>query len=256
MTDAPARPQDGRVAIITGADSGLGLAFADRLIAAGARIAMVARRAAAPALDPAIAERGWEGAARPFYIDASLADAADDLLDAVFEEFGRMDVLINNAGIRSRKRFAEIDARDWDEVVAANMRDPFFLSQKFAARLLARGAKGAIVNVASQLGIVAARDYSLYCISKGGLISMTKAMAIELARDGISVNAVAPGPTNTVKAGLLSDEDEVIDFLQRMPIGRRVEQMEVADAVAYLATTAGGAVTGHVLVVDGGWTIW
>ena len=102
------------------------------------------------------------------------------------------------------------------------MKVPGCLSQSVSSAMRGANSRGAIINVASQLGIVAARDYSLYSITKGGLISMTKSLAVELARYGISVNAVAPGPTNTAKAGLLRDEDDVVDFLQRMPLARRV----------------------------------
>lgn len=255
LIGTPQGAHAGRVVVITGADSGLGLAFAQTFIDQGAQVALVVRTSTVATVEGVVAEHGWEDRSRVFGVNG-LAASASDLMDQIDLAFGRMDVLVNNAGRRLVKRFEDVDGADWANLMDANARDPFFVSQAFAKALARSGSPGTIINIASQLGLVGARDYSLYSISKGALISLTRALAIELARQGVTVNAVAPGPTNTVRAGLLGDQDEVVEFLQRMPIVRRVEPSEIADAVSYLATNVGGAVTGHTLVVDGGWTAW
>ena len=246
---------NGRVVLITGADSGLGAIFVERFLNLGARVILVARENHFDEIMELINSKGWANIARAIGIDLTEIGAIDRLLAALLSKTDHIDVLINNAGFRLKKELDNITESDWRQLIDWNMRVPFFLSQKVSLAMRRAKTRGTIINVASQLGIVAARDYSLYGISKAGLIGITKSLATELARYGISVNAVAPGPTNTAKAGLLRDETDVIDFLHRMPIARRVEPSEIADAVEFLAANPGGAVTGHTLVVDGGWTI-
>jgi NAD(P)-dependent dehydrogenase (short-subunit alcohol dehydrogenase family) len=258
MTTSPRAAQNsyhGKLVLITGADSGLGRIFAERFVSLGASVALVVSENGLQQIKQFIHCKGWSGVAQPVSVDFDQPGTIDSLISNIVERTGRIDVLINNAGIRLKKELELITEEDWRSLVDLNMKVPFFLSQKVSNVMRSTNTPGAIINIASQLGIVAARDYSLYCVTKSGLIGMTKSLAVELARYRISVNAVAPGPTNTAKAGLLRDEDDVIDFLQGMPLARRIEPFEIADAVEFLAANPGGALTGHTLVVDGGWTI-
>jgi NAD(P)-dependent dehydrogenase (short-subunit alcohol dehydrogenase family) len=245
-----------KVVVITGADSGLGRVFTERFAESEACLALVMQSKDFDEVQEFIVSNKLETRARIFVADLTEQGAVDTTTRSIIDHFKRIDILINNAGMRQKKTIFEVDETDWDASVSINMKVPFFFTQRVAELMIKLGINGSIINISSQLGLVAARDYSIYCISKAGLISLTKALAIELARYNISVNSVAPGPTNTFNASLLRDENDVVDFLQRMPIARRVEPSEVADAVEYLARNPGGAVTGHTLVVDGGWTIW
>jgi NAD(P)-dependent dehydrogenase (short-subunit alcohol dehydrogenase family) len=245
----------GKLVLITGAESGLGGVFAERFISLGAFVALAIQETHRERIEDLIRCKDWTNVAQAVPVDFDQSGAIDNLVSNIVAKTGRIDVLINNAGLRLKKELELITEEDWQSLVDLNMKVPFFLSQKVSSVMRNANARGAIINIASQLGIVAARDYSLYSITKAALIGMTRSLALELARYGISVNAVAPGPTNTAKAGLLRDEDDVVDFLQGTPLTRRVEPFEVADAVEFLAANPGGALTGHTLVVDGGWTI-
>jgi 2-deoxy-D-gluconate 3-dehydrogenase len=241
--------------LITGAESGLGQSFAARLLQLGATVTLTVRSQAGVRIRDTF-EESFRGRVYVEVLDLQDLERVEALPARVVACTGTLDVVINNAGARLRKKFGSVTATEWDELAGINVRTPYFLSQSAAKVMMASDRPGAIVNIASQLGMVAARDYSLYCVTKAGLVAQTRALAVELARDRISVNAVAPGPTNTSSAGLLANDDDALDFLRRMPIGRRVEPIEVTDAVVFLASQVGGALTGHTLVVDGGWTLW
>ncbi len=244
----------GKVVMITGADSGLGLAFAERFYDRGAKLILLTQQVHFVDLESIVREKGWDRSSRIHVVDFSNILCYSSVASEAFEREGRIDVLINNIGKRLKKSLFDVTVEDWDLLVDANMKIPFFLSQAVAKKMVEAQLLGSIINISSQLGVVSSYDHSIYSTTKGGLISLTRAMAIDLARFNVSVNSVAPGPINTIASGLFANDDEVLDFLQRMPILRRVELSEVVDAVEYLGASAGGAVTGHTLVVDGGWT--
>ena len=178
------------------------------------------------------------------------------MVDAALACFGRVDILVNNAGIRIRKPFGEFSPADFDRLIAVNLRAPFLASQAVIPSMRASGG-GRIVTVASQLGLVASPNSSLYGIAKAGLIHLTKSMALELAKDRISVNAVSPGPIETEFARATMQQQPGYKAWResQIPLGRWGTPEDVAPAVLFLASAAAAFVTGHTLCVDGGYAV-
>ena len=171
-------------------------------------------------------------------------------------DLGGLDILVNNAGIRRRAPALEVTEEDWDAVMDTNLKGAFFCAQA-AARLMIPQGYGRIINIASQMALVGATNRAAYCASKGGLLNLTRVLALEWAQHGITVNAIGPGPTLTpgVVEAETRDADEVeAEMLVKMPLGRRMDPEELVGAAIYLASESAGATTGQMLVVDGGWT--
>ena len=183
-------------------------------------------------------------------IERALADVA--------AEFGRLDLLVNNAGSNLRKLAVDVTWADWDAVMASNLRGAFFLSQQLGRRLVAAGRPGDIVNIASTHGLVGAAERSTYGIAKGALIQMTRMLAIEWAEYGIRINAIAPGRLDTrspSRAARTDDPSYMQAMLARVPLHRLATVDEVAAAVCYLASPQAASLTGQTLVLDGGITV-
>jgi 2-deoxy-D-gluconate 3-dehydrogenase len=187
-------------------------------------------------------------------VDVAAADAPARLLAAAREAFGGADILVNNAGIIRRAPVLEFSAADWDDVIQVNLTAAFRLSQRFAADLVARRRPGKIVNVASLLSFQGGIRVASYAAAKSALAGLTRAMANELAAQGINVNALAPGymATDNTEA-LRADPARNRAILERIPAGRWGEPADLAGAVVFLASAASDYVHGHTLVVDGGW---
>jgi NAD(P)-dependent dehydrogenase (short-subunit alcohol dehydrogenase family) len=245
----------GKVAVITGASRGIGRAIALRLAAEGAGIYLAADGTQAE-LEAAASACRDEGAPQAQWgvHDLSHADAGEAMIAAAHQRMGRIDILVNNAGIRARKAFGEFSHEDFDRVVTVNLRAPFFASQAVVPIMRAQGG-GHIIHMASQLGIVAARYGAIYSLTKAGLIHLTRSMALELAADKISVNAVCPGPIATEGFVAGRNPGELEQRARDVPIGRFGTPEEVAGVVAFLVSNDAAYVLGHALVMDGGYII-
>lgn len=243
---------DGRVALVTGATAGLGGAMAEALASAGADV--VCHGLAEPPEETMAAVRAHGRRTAAVVGDLSDPSTALQLVEEAEAALGPVDVLVNNAGTIRRKPAAEHSDEDWDLVLGVNLSSPFRLSREVGRRLIARGARGKIVNVASLLSFQGGILVPSYAAAKGGLAQLTKALANEWAPKGIQVNAIAPGYMRTDNtAALRADANRSRQILERIPSGRWGEPEDLAGAVVFLASSASDYVTGHVLVVDGGW---
>lgn len=234
------------VAVVTGAGSGIGRATALRLAADGFRVALAGRRR--PALqqtadligtpDPLVA-----------VCDVTDADAVDAMVSATGGAFGRIDVVVNNAGISHTSTFEQVTLTAWREVMAADVESVVLVTQAALPFLLERG--GSVVNVASVAGLGGDAGMAGYNAAKGALVNLTRSLAVEFAARGVRVNAVAPSLTSTDATADIPAED-VAEFLRRIPMGRAADPAEVADVISFLAGRDARFVTGVVLPVDGG----
>ena len=241
----------GQVAVVTGASSGLGVRFAQVLAEAGASVALVARRADRLATVKAEIERAG-GRAVAIDADVTDRDAMARAFDAAEQAFGTVTVLVNNAGVVTSRRAVEITEDEWRSVIGTNLDAVFAWSQEAARRMLAAGKNGAIVNIASMLGLSVAKGVASYAVSKAGVIQLTKAMALELAFKGIRVNAIAPGwiVTDINRDYLASEAGAAIK--REIPAGRFGEARDLDGVLLLLASDAGRFITGETIVVDGG----
>lgn len=247
------RLQD-RVGLVTGAASGIGRAIALSLARRGCHVALADRDAAGLAETAALLPAGIR--ASQHVLDVSDAAAIAALPARITAEHGRIDLLVNNAGVNVPKPALELTVEDWDTVFDTNLRGSFFLTTALARHWIENGTQGAIVNVASQAGIVGIEERAAYGTSKAGLIHLTKILALEWAQAGIRVNAVAPTFVRTeLTASTLSRPDWAAELLSRIPIGRFGEPEDIAGAVAFLLSDAASLITGHTLAIDGGYTI-
>ncbi|MDJ0664881.1 MAG: glucose 1-dehydrogenase [Acidimicrobiia bacterium] len=251
--DYPNYRLDGQVALVTGASKGIGSDLARGLAGAGARVAVAARDV--KALEELAAEIEADGGeAIAVEIDVSSVASIRSAVDSAVAHFGSLDILVNNAGLGANHPAEEVTEADWDEMIDVNLRGLFFTCQAAGRVMLARGA-GRIINISSQAGVVGIRDHAVYCASKGGVNMLTKVLALEWSARGVTVNAVAPTFIYTPGTAERLDRPEYLQgVLDRLPIGRVGTTTDVAGAVIYLASPAGGMVSGHILLVDGAWT--
>jgi NAD(P)-dependent dehydrogenase (short-subunit alcohol dehydrogenase family) len=245
---------DGRVALVTGGSKGLGEAMALGLAEAGAKVAITSRHA----------DECEETAQR--IIDATGADILaleGDVTDKAQVEanvadtlahFGQLDILVNNAGTNVRTGTIELPLEDWQRIVDVNLTGPFICAQACLPHMVARGY-GRIINLSSIFGAVGFPSRSPYTATKGGLLNMTRAWALEFANDGITVNAICPGPFDTPMNRPLRDDPVAYQtFVSKIPMGRWGDLEELSSVAVFLASEASSYVTGSALFVDGGWT--
>ena len=249
---------DGKVALVTGSAQGIGQAIADTLARNGARVVYSDLDA-----DRAAAASHAGGGCLGFALDVGQPDSVVAGVARVLQEFGRVDILINNAGIcvpaAERKTIDEYSLEAWDALLRIDLTGLFLMSRE-ASRAMKTQKSGRIINIASVLGLVPARLQSAYIAAKAGVVNLTKSMALELAPHGVLVNAVAPGSTQTqgwqtwIRDAGSEAQDLHAKLMSHIPLGRPGTTQEIADAVLFLAAPESSYITGHVLTVDGGWT--
>jgi 2-dehydro-3-deoxy-D-gluconate 5-dehydrogenase len=240
----------GRVAVVTGANTGIGQGIALALAEAGADLALVGRSAAEETADKAEAL-----GRRAILVSADLSTIAPvgGVVERTVAELGGLDILVNNAGIIRRADAVDFSEEDWDAVVDTNLKSVFFLCQAAGRHMIAQG-KGKIVNIASMLSFQGGIRVPSYTASKSGVAGLTKLLANEWAAKGINVNAIAPGyiATNNT-AALQADETRNRQIMERIPAGRWGAPSDLGGAAVFLASDASNYVNGHILAVDGGW---
>jgi NAD(P)-dependent dehydrogenase (short-subunit alcohol dehydrogenase family) len=244
---------DGDVAIVTGAGRGMGRAIATAMSEAGAAVTLASRTQSELEEDAdLIAAHG--GQALPVSCDVRRREDMERVVDETMRHYGRVDVLVNNAGIfQVWAQPEDVTEAEWNDVFATDLKSAFLASQLASRHMIAQG-RGAIVNVASIAGCVGLPLTTSYAASKAGLIGLTRVLALDWARHNLRVNAVAPGFIATpANAGMRADPDARSDVESKTPLGRFGEVEEVATAALFLASSAASFITGETIVVDGGW---
>ena len=239
----------GRIALVTGASQGIGRAIAIRLAAEGAQVALAARNQEKLAEVAAeIAAVG--GIARSFALDMASEESIKACAKEVIAHFGKIEILVNNAGITRDTLSLRMRRHDWDDVLTTNLTGAFLLSQACISSML-KARWGRIINITSVVGETGQAGQANYAASKAGLIGLTKSLARELASRAITVNAVAPGYIATAMTAILNDEQKTA-MTSQIPLGRAGTDAEIAAAVAFLASEDAAYITGHTLDVNGG----
>ncbi len=251
----PSMRLDGKVAVVTGAGSGIGRAIAVAVAEAGADCVPCDLPQRMTDLEPVCAQIGEAGKkALPLPLQLPDLESIDAMVARAVAEMGRIDILVNNAGVNIPRDALEVTQSDWDTVLDVNLKGLFFTSQRVARNMKNNGG-GRIVNITSQNGVVGYYKRAAYCSSKAGVVNLTRVLALEWASYEINVNAV--GPTFILTPLTQSTFDDPLlreDVLKRIPLGRVGHPEDVVGAVVFLASPAAALITGHTLLVDGGWT--
>ncbi len=244
----------GKVALVTGAAGGLGGAIARAFGAAGAKVFLHdlfedKLREIVQAMKAEGIQAGCKA------LDITASGAPQVLVDAAVKEMGTVDIVVNSAGINRPQKSEDVTEKNWDDVMNVNLRAMFFVSQAAGRHMIGKGG-GKIINLSSQAGLVALPLRAAYCSSKGGVNQLTRTLAMEWAKHKILVNAIAPTFVETaLTAQMFKDENFKKYVLDSIPLGRMVKAEEIADAALFLASDLANMITGHILSVDGGWTI-
>jgi NAD(P)-dependent dehydrogenase (short-subunit alcohol dehydrogenase family) len=246
---------DGKVAIVTGAGSGLGKSIALALAAAGADLVVTelpGRVSDAHATARLVRNEGR--VVLPVTLDVTSMKSIQRMVARVLRQFGRIDILINNAGINIAKMALDVTEQDWDRVLDVNLKGVFFCSQLVGREMIKRRS-GKIINMASQNGVIGYYQRAAYCSSKAGVVNLTRVLAIEWAPHHINVNAIGPTFILTpLTQKLFRDKQFSREVLRRIPLGRLGKPEDVVGAAVFLASAAADMITGHTLLIDGGWT--
>ena len=245
-----------KTAIITGGAQGLGASIAEVFSQEGASVVIAdVQVELGHSIEKAVKTMGGDA----LFVSTDVTDEQswENLINTSRDAYGRIDILVNNAGVRIVQEAMSITEQDWDFTIDINLKGTFFCSQAAASHMINQKF-GRIINISSQLSQTGMYNRAHYCASKGGVTNLTKALAIEWAKLGITVNAIGPGPTEPPMVKTMDrNQDEVNKFIQTYsPMGRRLQVEEIVGAAIYLASPSTTGTTGQLLLVDGGWTAW
>lgn len=245
---------EGKVAVVTGAGRGLGREMAIALAEAGADVAITSREMAH--VEPVAEEIGKLSGRRvlPVVADVTRPDDVQRMVDTTCRELGGLDILVNNAGVNIRHLAHEYTMEEWNTIITTNVTGVFLCCQAVLPKMMAQKS-GRIINIGSMMGVVGMPLRVPYSASKGAVHQMTRTLSLEVAKYGITVNAIAPGPFLTEMNRQVIDQPDVYNFfVERIPLGRWAEPNELRGVVVFLASQASNYITGSVIMVDGGWT--
>ena len=245
---------EGRVALVTGGSRGLGKSMAKALADAGADVAITSRHL--DSVREAAEELAQTTGRQVLPVQADVTRPADvtAMVDQVIRTLGRIDILVNNAGINIRGPILDLSEADWHQVIETNLTGPWLCARAVGPHMIAQ-RWGRVINVSSIIGLVGLSERTAYAASKGGLIQLTRALAVEWAPYGITVNALCPGPIMTAINQAFQENPEAYEaFRRKIPLGRWGEPEDLDGAIIFLASEASRFMTGSVLVIDGGWT--
>ncbi len=254
----PSLRVDDQVALVTGTGTGIGQAAALALAASGAHVVLTElpdRLPAAEATARTIA-REYDRVTETVALDVTHLDQIEGAVARALDRFGRIDTLVNNAGVNRWVPALEITEATWDHILDVNLKGTFFMAQAAGRAMIAR-RRGRIINIASQMGVGGYERRAAYCASKAGVVNLTRALAVEWGRSGIRVNCVGPTFVESATiATLFQDEAFYQETVARIPVGRIATPADIVGAIVYLASPASDMVNGHTLLVDGGWSAW
>lgn len=246
---------DGRVALVTGGNRGLGYAIAQALAEAGASVAIVCRTAAAAETAAAALSQLTGRECRGFACDVTQPEEVQALVDLVIADFGQVDILVNNAGLNVRGAIEDLTLDQFRSVQETNVTGPWLMCRALATHFKQR-QQGRVINLGSALSIISMPDRSAYSTSKGAVLQLTRTLALEWAPFNVTVNCILPGPFHTEMNRTLSENPEVYKlFLAKIPLGRWGNPEELGGLVVFLASDAASFITGAGIAIDGGWTV-